>query len=163
MTKGNEEGRYIGTTDESLSEKGINEIKKRRYPECDIVISSPMKRCIETAHLIYSDKNIEICNNFKECDFGDFENRNYHELSRNGAYQAWIDSNGTLPFPNGESREAFIKRCVDGFYEVKEKYRDKTVALVVHGGTIMAILSVILGGEYYNYHIDNGEYIEREL
>ena len=51
-------------------------------------------------------------------DFGEFEGKNYIELQKDPNYQAWIDSNGTLPFPGGESREAFIKRCEQGFYRM---------------------------------------------
>ncbi len=52
----------------------------------------------------------------RECDFGLFENHNYIELS-SPEYQAWIDSGGR-PFPEGESREAFIRRTLEGFREV---------------------------------------------
>ena len=32
-----------------------------------------------------------------------------------------------------------------------------TVACIVHGGTIMAVLSEIYGGGYYDYHCGNGD------
>lgn len=32
-----------------------------------------------------------------------------------------------------------------------------TAACVVHGGTIMAVLSEIYGGYYYDYHCGNGD------
>ena len=48
-------------------------------------------------------------------DFGAFEGHNYQELSGDPAYQRWIDSGGTLPFPEGESREEFIRRNVAGY------------------------------------------------
>ena len=91
---------------------------------------------------------------WREMDFGEFEGKNYIELQKNPNYQAWIDSNGTLPFPGGESREAFIKRCEQGFYRMligikgrlqkmdeKQPASKITAGAVVHGGTIMAILS----------------------
>ena len=37
------------------------------------------------------------------------------------------------------------------------KQDDTTVAYVVHGGTIMAVLSELYGGDYYDYHCGNGE------
>ncbi|MBP3761767.1 MAG: histidine phosphatase family protein, partial [Ruminococcus sp.] len=80
MTAGNEMKKYIGTTDEELSEKGISIIKSIQYPDCDTLIVSPMKRCIQTAKIIYPDKNYIICEDFRECDFGDFEGKNYIEL-----------------------------------------------------------------------------------
>ena len=54
------------------------------------------------------------CPLLKECDFGDFENKNYKELSGNPDYQAWIDSGGALPFPGGEDPEGFRNRCRGG-------------------------------------------------
>lgn len=59
-TPGNLEGRYIGRTDESLSETGRDEILRRQYPPVDIVFTSPMRRCLETASLIYSPKTGSI-------------------------------------------------------------------------------------------------------
>ncbi len=51
----------------------------------------------------------------RECDFGQWENRSYRDLKDDPAYQAWIDSQGTLPFPGGEDPEAFRKRCCAAF------------------------------------------------
>ena len=34
---------------------------------------------------------------------------------------------------------------------------NESVALVVHGGTIMSILSEFYGGGYYDYHCGNAE------
>ena len=98
----------------------------------------------------------------RECDFGEFENKNYKELSGNAAYQAWIDSNGTLPFPGGESREAFEERCREGFAELLKGLRDKPfrrAAFVVHGGTIMSILAAYAAEkeEFYHWQVQNGE------
>ena len=58
-------------------------------------------------------------------DFGEFEGRNYAQLNGDPRYQAWIDSGGTLAFPGGESREAFIARCVDGMELVMEQIRQQ--------------------------------------
>lgn len=35
---------------------------------------------------------------FRECDFGIFEGKNYEELKENRDYQRWLDSGGVLPF-----------------------------------------------------------------
>ena len=89
--------------------------------------------------------------------------KNYQELSFNQDYQKWIDSNGELPFPNGESKAEFIKRSMRGFRQLLEEVKDSTkpltIAAVVHGGTIMSIASSILGKDYYDYQVRNGEYI----
>lgn len=162
-TAGNLEKRYIGITDEPLCAEGISELQKRNYPGCELVISSPMRRCTETARLIYPNKKIVICNDLAECDFGDFEGKNYLELSENSDYQKWIDSGGALPFPNGESPDDFKKRCVRGFDGAVKKYADKnSIAFVVHGGTVMAIMERYGGNgkSFYDHQTGNGDVIE---
>lgn len=165
-TYGNTLGRYIGgRTDETLCEEGILLLKEQSYPEAEYVYVSPMKRCRETAAYLYPDKEQEVNALLKECDFGEFENKNYKELSDNPAYQAWIDSNGRLPFPGGESPEDFRERCCRGFVQcVKDAFSKnrKQVAVVAHGGTIMSVLSRFAEpkGEYFGWQIQNGEYYE---
>ena len=86
--------------------------------------------------------------------------KNYQDLKDDPRYQTWIDSNGTLPFPNGESRAQFEKRCRQGFYEMLDQLSDTepdiTVGLLVHGGTIMSIMSHFCGGDYFDYQVPNG-------
>ena len=173
MTKGNKEKRYIGTTDESLCLEGIQLLEERKgmYPEVTYVYVSPMKRCVQTAEIIYPEMmkaGAYSCNEkLRECDFGLFENHNYIELSGCPEYQAWIDSGGKLPFPEGESREAFIRRTLEGFREVvrdAQAHDREKIAVVAHGGTIMSIMDRYArdengqpDGSYYDYQVKNGE------
>ncbi|MCI9339747.1 MAG: histidine phosphatase family protein, partial [Dorea sp.] len=50
MTPGNVSHRYIGTTDESLLP---GQTAAFAYPAVEAVAVSPMKRCVETAKIIY--------------------------------------------------------------------------------------------------------------
>ncbi len=161
-TEGNLKKRYIGRTDEELCAAGVSEVKEREYPKVDMVISSPMKRCMQSAALIYPSIEAVIVENFRETDFGDFEGKNYKDLDGDKDYQAWIDSNGTLPFPNGESREQCDARILGAFERCLNDLPEGvgSVALVVHGGTIMTIMSHLTGKDYYDFHVGNGEYIE---
>ncbi len=183
-TASNKEHRYLGRTDEDLSPCGAEKIKKavqkKLYPEIDILFTSPMKRCLQTAQLIYPDMTAHIMPEFAEMDFGEFEGKNYQDLKDDARYQAWIDSNGTLPFPGGESQEEYIDRCKLGFETMinelykqksvslqsttlqKDKYKDSlaanqyTIGIVVHGGTIMSLMHAYAGGEYFDYQVKNG-------
>lgn len=168
MTAGNQKKRYIGTTDESLCPDGIQELQKVKklqlYPVPDILYTSPMQRCRETAELLFPGQDRKEVADFRECDFGEFENKNYMELSGNLHYQQWIDSNGQLPFPEGESREGFQKRNVQAFQKLEKEWMqedldDKIIAIVAHGGTIMSILQAVgqPEGTYYDFHVGNGE------
>ena len=159
-TQGNVEKRYIGITDETLCDFGIEQLKSKEYPKCEYVYSSPMIRCIQTIKIIYPNTNFETIQDFKECNFGSFENHNYLELCNNEDYQAWIDSNGTLPFPNGESREEFSNRSYLAFKRVISKCEFNVISMVVHGGTIMSIMEHLRpNSNYFDFQIKNGEYI----
>ena len=174
-TAGNLLGRYIGSrTDEPLCDEGREELAGKQLPEVERLYVSPMKRCVETAEILWPEfdrKEMQKVTDLRECDFGDFENKNYKELSGNGDYQAWIDSNGTLPFPNGESMDAFKSRCLEAFARIVEDVSGaeqewiasgKTgifrAGIVVHGGTIMAILEQYgyPKAAYFDYQVKNG-------
>lgn len=175
-TLSNKEGRYLGKTDEALSQEGICGLEKsvadRLYPTADVLFSGPMKRCLETAGILYQGQTPIVIPEWTEMDFGAFEGHNYQELSKDPNYQRWIDSGGTLPFPEGESREEFIRRSVAGYekmvYHMKmiwersaasgqRNRKIQSVSAVVHGGTIMALLSHFLSGEYFDYQEKCGQ------
>lgn len=161
ITEGNIHNRYIGTTDEPLCDKGRDLLKNIDYPKVQKLIVSPLLRCVETAGILYNNMPYKISEGMRECDFGDFENKNYKELDGNEDYQKWIDSNGTLPFPNGESHEEFKERCIKAFIEeIDTAFIEKveSIAMVVHGGTIMSIMQYLTKeNDFYKYHVKNAE------
>ncbi|MDO5292995.1 MAG: histidine phosphatase family protein [bacterium] len=162
MTAGNESKRYVGTTDESLCEKGRILIQQKvlanKYPDIKQLVVSPMKRCVETADIIYPAMQKISYEKLKECDFGEFEYKNYMDLADNPSFQDWIDSEGKLPFPGGESMEQFRARCVEAFLQVIEEAKEEIIGLVVHGGTIMSILSEYCKERdgYFDWMVKNG-------
>ena len=168
-TAGNKLKRYIGKrTDESLCREGMDELEKLVYPSVQAVYTSPMLRCTQTAGILFPGKKLNIIDELAECDFGEFENKNYMELSGNELYQAWVDSGGLLPFPGGESREEFKHRNVIGFQRaVNGCIRDglSMAALVVHGGTIMNVMEEYADDErsFYDWHVKNGKGYEVEI
>lgn len=168
-TAGNKLKRYIGKrTDESLCREGMDELEKLVYPSVQAVYTSPMLRCTQTAGILFPGKKLNIIDELAECDFGEFENKNYMELSGNELYQAWVDSGGLLPFPGGESREEFKHRNVIGFQRaVNGCIRGglSMAALVVHGGTIMNVMEEYADEErsFYDWHVKNGKGYEVEI
>lgn len=82
MTAGNLERRYIGCrTDEPLCEAGISLAQQKTaeirqtFPMPEVVLTSPMRRCVQTAEILFPDTPREIVYGLQECDFGDFEGR----------------------------------------------------------------------------------------
>ncbi len=169
-TPGNAEKRYMGKTDEPLSVAGMEELYRLkaagRYPsKPEMMFSSPLQRCLQTAELLYGDGSsgvtesktrIHSIQDFAEMDFGEFEGMNYRELNGNPQYQAWIDSGGIIAFPGGEDRNTFISRCSRGMQELYAVAAGRSAVAVVHGGTIMALLSAFAGGDYWSYQTENG-------
>lgn len=156
-TRGNALKKYIGTTDEPLIEGTAAD---KKYPNADMIVSSPLKRCIMTAELIYPGEKISICSDLRETDFGDFENKSYDELKDNPHYRRWIDSGGEYAPPNGEGRHEFVTRCIKAYKQIIEGGEAECIAFVAHGGTIMAIMQHIFGGGFYDYMVPNlGGYI----
>lgn len=163
-TAGNLRGAYIGKTDEALCPEGISALLDNKiagfYPDKPgILLASPLKRCTETAELLFPDAEIRKISDFRETDFGEFEGKSYADLNGNPDYQRWIDSGGTTPFPGGESPEDFKKRCVAAFRELmKEIPEQSTVTIVCHGGTIMAILDAnsFPHRDFYDWQAKNG-------
>ena len=157
-TSGNAEKRYIGTTDEPITKEGMDEIKKIKYPCADMIFSSPLKRAVQTAEIIWPGQKAIVIDELRETDFGRFEGKNYKELSKDPEYQAWIDSGGTMSFPGGESPEQVKERALLSLKKVLESGNDATnIAIVTHGGIIMAILQHYFGGNIYDYHVENGK------
>ncbi|MDD6207101.1 MAG: histidine phosphatase family protein [Clostridiales bacterium] len=171
MTKGNMEKRYVGRTDESLLESEKKRLCMDIGPQVQKLYVSPMRRCIETADCLWNQDNLYpgkpervIVPAFRECDFGRFEYHNYQELNGTKEYQDWVDSGGTLPFPEGESVEAFKRRCQRAFYQImkaewKQEPIDRMIGLVVHGGTIMAVLDGFSSPhkDYFDWQCPNRE------
>lgn len=165
MTEGNRRQRYIGgRTDEGLCEAGRKVLRDNAgaglYPRVDLVYVSPMKRCLETAQILYPDTARRIVEGFRECDFGLFENHNDEELATAPFYQKWLTERETAPFPAGEHPEDFKRRCREALSSLTEQEEmPERTAFVVHGGVIMAILSGLdeNRGDFYEYYTCNGE------
>lgn len=160
-TPGNREKRYIGTLDESLTAAGIRNLQRRNYPNVEMVFASPMRRCLETAKMIYPQARLIVCEALREMSFGSFEGKNYQELKEIPAYRRWIDTRGAVAPPGGEVMADFQKRCIRGFEDCLKRLQEaglESAALVVHGGTIMAILSGLAWPkeDYYHWQAENG-------
>lgn len=166
-TEGNLKGKYVGRTDEPLCEQGRETLSEavrrgiypRPGPDAALFVS-PMKRCRQTASQIYPGMEQILVEDFRECDFGSFEYRNYRELDGDPAYQAWIDSGGQTAFPGGEDPALFRSRSVRAFERALElSHGSSRLFFVVHGGTIMSILSAFgrPGADYFDWIVGNGQ------
>lgn len=123
-TAGNLEGRYIGRTDEPLTEKAeaallaAAEDFRATAGERFKVYISPAARCRQTAGLLFPGVQPTVVSDLRECDFGRFENKNYRVLNGDHDYQRFLDSGGTEGFPQGERIADFRARCAGCFARI---------------------------------------------
>lgn len=142
------QGLYLGRTDLPLSAEGEKQLIGKKteftYPAAQIVFTSPLRRCIRTAEILYPDRLIVPTDAFTECDFGGFTGKSFGELKEQKDYQAWVEGGFEAAPPGGESGMALLTRVLAGLQDVfarmmKEKISD--AAVVTHGGVIMSLLA----------------------
>lgn len=178
QTEGNRKNQYIGSTDETLCLEGKLLLQKAKragfYPPAKKVYASPMKRCLETAQILFPEAWPSLVPGFKEKSFGRYEGKSYADLKDDEPYQAWVRSSGKLDFPDGEDEEEVKLRTLAAFDEVTAELLKSppaygegvAAAFVIHGGTIMTILSERLTKDrdsYYRYMSSNGDYFRLNL
>ena len=165
QTDWNVEGRYQGRMDIDINEKGIEQAKIMRDAlaevEFDKVISSPLKRAIQTAQIISQFDNvgdiiideriIERCN-------GELEGKLKTEIPQN------IDFNDPNTGYGIETITDFRMRIKDFCDELKNNYKDEDVLVVTHGGVGIYIRCYFEGEpekhNYLKYKMKNCEVIK---
>lgn len=90
--------------------------------KCGIV---PYGRCAQTAEILYPGISANVCEDLRECDFGEYEGKTYDQLKNEAAYQKWLDSGGTIPFPGGEDPMAFRVRSKSAFAAIAQKAAER--------------------------------------
>lgn len=159
-TEGNLRRVYLGSTDEPLCEAGRQALTGRQMPAVQMVFVSPMRRCIETARLLWPDVPQQVVPGLRECSFGAFEGKSYEQLCGNADYLRWLESGGMVPPPGGEGRKAFSQRCCGAFEALfaGNQLPEGDYAVVTHGGVLMALLERY--GEprrdFYSWQTANG-------
>ncbi|MBR1752221.1 MAG: histidine phosphatase family protein [Ruminococcus sp.] len=148
ITSANLEGRYIGTTDTPLCEEGTMELYKKldeyEYPYIQRVYCSPLKRCRQTAAILYPNAPIMEIGELREMDFGKFENMKADELLDNADYKKFMQGGMDTPPPDGEPMSSVIERCYTALAKILANMMNEGLtncAVVTHGGIIMNMLS----------------------
>lgn len=158
-------GRYIGSTDVSLSKKGREGLVAVRegsgYPEPGILFSSPLLRCTESCSIMFPGSDVKTIGDFSECDFGEWEGKSAVELSSDPRFAQWLKNSDETPPPGGESGKAFARRVSRGFERLVETMSSDRITratVVTHGGVIMTILAMygLPQAPSYQWRMDNG-------
>jgi len=162
-TKSNLERRYIGRTEEPLSDEGIGQLKTLGvFPCVKRVAVSPRLRARQTAEILFPNAEQAVYEGLAEMDFGIFEGKNYAELSDNPDYRRWVEGDCVGKCPGGESRLEFIERTSEAFIKALSdavELGEERLIIVAHGGTIMVVGSEFSEPHcsYFDCRADHGE------
>ncbi len=147
---GNEK-RYIGITDIPLNEEGTLQVLKlkRFFEKIDIekVYLSPLKRCVETAHIILEGRNIDkiIVNELMEINMGEWEGKTFSFIKSSLPEQfksRGEDIGGFVP-TGGESFKNLEKRVIPVFKSIINS-TSGNIIIISHAGVNRVILKNIL-------------------
>ena len=154
QTEANLQGAYIGVTDVHLSPKGREQLLKisdeQGYPRTEMLISSPLSRCLETCDAIFPSHN-----------FGDWEGKTATQLAGEPKFAEWLSNSEKTPPPNGESGADFTRRVCRGFERLVNSMMTSGISsatIVTHGGVIMTLLAVygLPQAHSYDWRMDCG-------
>ncbi len=152
-------GRYVGKIDPPLCAEGTAHAQEIP-PRQDVarVYTSTLRRTVETAGILYPQAQPIPREGLSEMDFGAFDGKSWREMEGDMSYRAWVDAGCEPPCPDGEDRAGFVRRCTAAFLEILEEERARgaeEVCFVVHGGTIMAVLSTLAAParDYFDWKV----------
>jgi len=165
-TDANVEKKYCGQTDVDLNHKGLRDAasiaKVLKNTTFDSIVSSDLKRTLKTAELInaYHHLEIELIPEFREINFGKFENLTFEEIGLQypEEKEKMIKEKINYNFLEGESLKTLHKRVVGAFNKLLKEKENEDLLIVSHGGVIRMILTEILSGDINNYwsiEVDN--------
>lgn len=158
-------GKYIGTTDVPLSDKGKAALRKLDatldYPYATVVFTSPLKRCTQSARILYPNLEPLVIDHLSECNFGEWENKSAEELRGNEDFAKWLAGDPAVKPPRGESNADFTRRVCLIFENIVDgliKTGTTDAVIVTHGGVIMTLLAVygLPQAKPFDWACDNG-------
>lgn len=138
-------GRLCGRTDVAalLPEPLVLDKLRHLLAECTPV-SSPARRCQETARALFSGLEVPTDVRLWEQDFGAHDGRSFADLPDLGTLP--LDRLASYAAPGGESFTDMAARVGPVFSEMAERLRQSgPIVLVAHAGTARAALGLALG------------------
>jgi broad specificity phosphatase PhoE len=145
--------RFIGHLDVPLSPGGEAQcaVQARRLAATPIeaLYSSDLERARRSGEIIGAPHGLRPIPTpaLREMAMGRWEGLTAAEIQARepDAFRDWMSRVGEFPFPEGESVPDLIARAGAAFDAIVAAARDRTIAIVAHGGTNRALLCRALG------------------
>lgn len=157
----NEQKRYLGHTDLSLSPQGQEELTsayaKLTGMNFDRVYCSDLARCRESLNAVRPDLAAGAIYDsaLREMDFGAWEGHTYDQLKDIALYRQWLDDPQRVTPPQGEAWASFERRIAAFLGRILQSPEifqpappsfSKNVLVVAHGGVIRQIATQLVSG-----------------
>lgn len=146
---GNKNGRFLGYTDQDLSELGYRQAEMTSHffddIHIDAVYSSDLIRAFHTVEPIAKLKHLNVIpdRNLREIYCGTWENQPFDELkSSNADYQKWLVDIGHAVCTEGESVAHLQQRINDEVNKIVRENKNKTVVIGTHATPIRAMTCI---------------------
>jgi broad specificity phosphatase PhoE len=137
--------------DISLSERGFKEsrklVKTLSDLEFDLIISSPLQRCVETLtpFLKRSGKSLTLEPGFQEMDYGTWSGKELKKLSKKSEWKSVQSNPQKFRFPKGESFKEASRRVSAALERIEEQNPKKRILVATHGDIIKLAVTLTLG------------------
>ena len=143
--------RYRGNgVDDPLSPTGWQQMRDSMGDDTqwDLVISSPMKRCIEFAADFCRQHELEcrVETGFTEVGFGSWEGKTKQQLRDEDEtfFQLFYQDSVANRPPGAESLQDFQQRVLRVFDRLCDEHADKRVLIVGHAGIMRIVMMQVL-------------------
>jgi uncharacterized phosphatase len=153
QTDWNKAGRLQGQTNIPLNEAGRKQASECRDHlsggDWDVMITTSLDRARETGEIINEKMGLpmEVMDEFMERGFGEGEGLTREE--RRASYEGF-------DFPGMETEKDLTNRIMAGLAAILQRYPNKRILLVSHGGVIAAILKLFHLNEQQEVKLFNG-------
>jgi broad specificity phosphatase PhoE len=142
-TEANAAGELLGRRDPGLDDTGRAQATAigRSLARTDRVVSSPLRRCVETAEAI--GPSVEIDERFIELDYGELEGTPVADVPAS-VWRDWRADTAWRP-PRGETLDELAARVWAGLVDLAEEAATTDIVVVSHVSPIKAAVAWAVG------------------
>lgn len=143
--------KYRGQVDDPLTEAGrmdMDLVWQQLTGDIDLIISSPMSRCLGPATGWAASVGIECLTDSRiaEMHYGEWEGFTSKEIMARypGLLEQWRADPESVSVPGGESIHQLRDRIADFWSDICEKHDGKRLLVVAHSGSLRMLIAHVL-------------------
>lgn len=150
-----------GWLDVNLTDKGRRELEILRntvkYPASEIYFSSPLKRCIETSHILFPDIEPIVRDDFREINFRSMEGWILSSKEEIDTYfESWVEDE---PYIDEETISDVMARGSEAILRTVRECRDKGL----HSATIVMHSGIMRSSVIALFNLDKSAFLEMSV